>query len=110
MLSPIGSPSVRHRWRTVPWPWRLHRCGGAPGIRLPMAFEVSGRIAWTASGFGGQFLVVIPSLDLVVVVTHDTFHDAVMPVQPHYSPHAFLESFVVPSIGDVPSEAAGCGG
>ena len=39
---------------------------------------------------GGQFLIVMPSLDLVMVLTHDTFHDAVMPIGPHLSPHEFV--------------------
>lgn len=72
-------------------------------------FEVSGRIAWTASGYGGQFLVVVPSLDLVMVTTHDTYLDAVMPIQRHLSPHTFLESFVLPGMIDVPTDAEGCG-
>jgi len=72
-------------------------------------FEVAGQPAWTAAGYGGQFLVVIPSLDLVMVATHDTFHDAAMPVQRHLSPHDFLESFVVPGMVDVPTDAAACG-
>lgn len=71
-------------------------------------FEVSGRTAWTASGYGGQFLVVVPSLDLVMVVTHDTYHDAVMPIQRHLLPHAFLESHVLPGVEDAGPVSAGC--
>lgn len=74
--------------------WRVH--------------EASGRIAWTAAGYGGQFLVVIPSLDLVMVTTHDTYHDAVMPVQRFLYPHAFLESFVLPGIDDAGPSDHGC--
>jgi Tol biopolymer transport system component len=72
-------------------------------------FEVSGRTAWTAAGYGGQFVVVVPSLDLVMVVTHDTYHDAVMPLQRHLSPHAFLESFVLPGLADAGPIDRGCG-
>jgi hypothetical protein len=59
---------------------------------------VGGHAAWMTSGYGGQYLVVVPDLDLVMVVQHDTFHDATMELQRHVSPLAFLESFVLPGL------------
>ena len=33
---------------------------------------INGVVTWEARGFGGQYLIVVPSLDLVVVLTNDT--------------------------------------
>jgi CubicO group peptidase (beta-lactamase class C family)/Tol biopolymer transport system component len=37
--------------------------------------DLGGIETWEAQGYGGQSLVIVPSLDLVVVMTHDTFRE-----------------------------------
>ena len=69
--------------------------------------EVAGRTAWMAAGYGGQYVVVMPSLELVMVLTHDTFHDALGPIQRHVAPLEVLESFIIPAL-DPASAARSC--
>jgi CubicO group peptidase (beta-lactamase class C family) len=47
--------------------------------------EVDGCHSYRAWGRRGQFIVVVPKLDLVVVVTSET-RQAVAPTSVHYSP------------------------
>jgi CubicO group peptidase (beta-lactamase class C family) len=37
--------------------------------------DIAGTEVWEAQGYGGQALMVVPSLDMVMVITHDTFGD-----------------------------------
>ena len=59
--------SLRPRWdRGCPRPVRFHQAYGY----LWWLYDVAGHQVWNASGNGGQELLVVADLDLVVVLTH----------------------------------------
>jgi len=71
--------STRHRWYA-------HRVYGPTGYGYQWwVKEVDGCHSYRAWGRRGQFIVVVPKLDLVVVVTSET-RQAVAPTSVHYSP------------------------
>lgn len=62
--------------------------------------DLDGTRIWNASGYGGQDIRVIPSLDMVVVITHDTSGSVDRQV-----PAADLNQlFVFPAAGDLSDE------
>lgn len=65
--------------------------------------DVAGRRVWRASGAHGQELLVVPDLDLVVVLTHDSAGDDPGGV---VSPLALLAQYVLPAVTDAPTEPA----
>jgi CubicO group peptidase (beta-lactamase class C family) len=75
---------------------QIHNTGEFYGERVRYGYmwwisDVSGHRGFYARGYGGQFLVVLPDLDLVVACTSDW-------KQPEYPDHfALLERFIVPS-------------
>jgi CubicO group peptidase (beta-lactamase class C family) len=71
--------STRHRWYA-------HRVYGPTGYGYQWwVKEVDGFHSYRAWGRRGQFVVVVPKLDLVVVVTSET-RQPVAPTSVHYSP------------------------
>ena len=54
--------------------------------------SIAGYDAFYARGYGGQYLMVLPKADVVVLCTSDW-------KQPEYAQHfALIEEFIVPSI------------
>ena len=63
--------------------------------------EVGGNQVWTASGYGGQDLHIVPDLDLVLVLTHDLAAEeaaADLEVVPSL---AMLHDYIFPAVTDV---------
>lgn len=75
----------------------IHNTGNFYGEKAQYGYmwwitRVAGYDAFYARGYGGQYLMVIPKLDLVVLCTSDW-------KQPEYPEHfALVEKFVIPSV------------
>jgi CubicO group peptidase (beta-lactamase class C family) len=78
---------------------RTHLSGDFFGTRVSYGFlwfvdAISGHETYHAAGYGGQYLLIAPALDLVVLCTSDWR-------QPEYPEHyALLKDFVFPAITD----------
>ncbi|MDJ0908208.1 MAG: serine hydrolase [Woeseiaceae bacterium] len=77
------------------WDWQLEGYGYQWWLGH---YEVDGTQipTWVGWGFGGQFLVAIPSLDLVIVVNSDGYDGSDTAVN---DPHALIRNYVLPAAG-----------
>ena len=65
-------------------------------------YELDGYQVWTAGGYGGQELHIVPDLDLVLVLTHSTQRDeADLEVVPSLD---LLQRYVIPAVTDAPHQ------
>lgn len=77
----------------------IHNCGDFFGESVQYGYlwwirSVSGYGGFYARGYGGQYLMVIPRLDLVILCTSDW-------KQPEYREHyALVEQFIIPAVGN----------
>ena len=102
----LGELYLRHgRWRgrqLIPAAYvadslRVHNEGDFFGTHVQYGYmwwlkKVAGHDAFWAAGYGGQYLMVVPDVDLVVLCTSDW-------KQPEYPEHfALVADFVLPSV------------
>jgi hypothetical protein len=65
--------------------------------------DVDGVRVWNASGYGGQNVLVMPSLDMVMVLTHDTAGE----IDRRVDWPSLLTLFILPAAGD-PTDECPC--
>ena len=97
--APSGVQAVPRAWIDSSWvpravsPWSGHAYGYGWWMR-----DVRGRRVYFAWGYGGQFIYVVPSLELVVVTTSDP--NASSRDGAHLDAiHALLDDYLLPAVG-----------
>ena len=97
---PDGAQVIPRAWIDSSWvpravsPWSGHAYGYGWWMR-----DVRGQRVYFAWGYGGQFIFVVPGLELVVVTTSDP--NAASRDGSHLDAiHALLDDYVLPAVGD----------